>query len=45
MKYSRITGVGGYLPENVVTNKQLEELVDTTDQWIRERTGISKRGW
>jgi len=41
--YSRITGTGGYLPDKVVTNADLEKMVDTTDQWIRERTGISKR--
>ncbi|MEN8762199.1 MAG: beta-ketoacyl-ACP synthase III [Thiogranum sp.] len=43
MIYSRITGTGGYLPDKVLTNKDLEKIVDTTDQWIRERTGISKR--
>ncbi|MES9969912.1 MAG: beta-ketoacyl-ACP synthase III [Candidatus Thiodiazotropha sp.] len=43
MTYSRITGTGGYLPEKVVTNKDLEKIVDTTDQWIVERTGIRKR--
>ena len=41
--YARITGTGGYLPENVVTNKDLEKIVDTSDQWIRERTGIEQR--
>ncbi len=41
--YSRITGTGGYLPDKVLTNADLEKIVDTTDQWIRERTGISKR--
>lgn len=41
--YARITGTGSYLPENVVTNRDLEKIVDTTDQWIRERTGIVKR--
>lgn len=43
MTYSRIVGTGGYLPEKVITNKDLEKLVDTTDQWITERTGIKKR--
>ncbi|MCU7811541.1 MAG: beta-ketoacyl-ACP synthase 3, partial [Candidatus Thiodiazotropha sp. (ex Notomyrtea botanica)] len=43
MIYSRITGTGGYLPDNVVTNKDLEKIVDTTEQWIVERTGIHKR--
>jgi 3-oxoacyl-[acyl-carrier-protein] synthase-3 len=41
--YSRITGTGGYLPEKVLTNRDLEKIVDTTDQWIQERTGIKKR--
>ncbi|NOX08306.1 MAG: ketoacyl-ACP synthase III [Gammaproteobacteria bacterium] len=41
--YSRITGTGGYLPEKILTNHDLEEIVETSDQWIRERTGIEKR--
>lgn len=41
--FARITGTGSYLPEKVLTNKELESMVDTTDQWIRERTGILKR--
>jgi 3-oxoacyl-[acyl-carrier-protein] synthase-3 len=41
--YSRILGTGGYLPKKVVTNKDLERMVDTTDAWIRERTGIHQR--
>ena len=41
--YTRITGTGSYLPEKIMTNKDLEMIVDTTDEWIRERTGISKR--
>ncbi len=40
---SKITGTGGYLPENVVTNADLEKIVDTTDEWIFSRTGIKKR--
>ena len=43
MTYARITGTGGYLPDNVMTNHDLEKIVDTTDQWIRERTGIEQR--
>lgn len=43
MRYSRIIGTGSWLPERVVTNAELEARVDTTDQWIRERTGIEKR--
>jgi 3-oxoacyl-[acyl-carrier-protein] synthase-3 len=41
--YSRITGTGGYLPEKVLTNHDLEKIVDTTHQWIVDRTGIHKR--
>jgi 3-oxoacyl-[acyl-carrier-protein] synthase III len=43
MKYSRIIGTGGYLPEKIRNNTALESMVDTSDQWILERTGISKR--
>lgn len=43
MIYSRITGTGSYLPEKVLTNKELEHLVETTDEWIVERTGIRQR--
>jgi len=41
--YSRITGTGSFLPENVLSNHDLEKMVDTSDQWIKDRTGISKR--
>jgi len=41
--YSRIIGSGGYLPEKILTNHDLEAMVETTDQWITERTGIKKR--
>lgn len=43
MSYARITGTGGYLPENVMTNDDIAKFVDTNDQWIRERTGIEQR--
>ena len=43
MKYSRIVGTGGYLPEKILTNQDLERLVDTSDEWIRSRTGITQR--
>ncbi|MCB1785228.1 MAG: ketoacyl-ACP synthase III [Chromatiaceae bacterium] len=41
--YARIRGTGSFLPEKVLTNKDLEAMVETNDQWIRERTGIVKR--
>jgi 3-oxoacyl-[acyl-carrier-protein] synthase-3 len=43
VKYSRITGTGSYLPEKVVTNADLERLVDTSDEWIVTRTGVRER--
>jgi len=43
MKYARIAGVGSFLPEKVVTNKDLEQMMDTSDEWIQERTGIKRR--
>ncbi len=43
MTYARITGTGSYLPEKIMTNADIEKIVDTTDEWIRERTGITKR--
>jgi len=43
MKYARIAATGSYLPERVLTNKELESLVDTSDDWIRSRTGIEER--
>ena len=43
MIYSRIAGTGGHLPERILTNEELERMVDTSDEWITERTGIKKR--
>ena len=43
MYYARITGCGGYLPERVMPNSELEALVDTSDEWIQTRTGIRQR--
>jgi len=43
MTYARIAGIGSYLPEKVVTNKDLEQMMDTSDEWIQERTGIKRR--
>lgn len=42
---SKIVGVGHYVPENVVTNNDLAQYIDTSDEWIRERTGIEERRW
>jgi 3-oxoacyl-[acyl-carrier-protein] synthase III len=41
--YSRIVGTGKYLPERILTNADLEKMVETTDEWIRTRTGIERR--
>jgi 3-oxoacyl-[acyl-carrier-protein] synthase-3 len=40
---ARVTGTGSYLPEKILTNKDLEEFCDTNDEWIRQRTGIEQR--
>ncbi|MGA0258320.1 MAG: beta-ketoacyl-ACP synthase III [Saprospiraceae bacterium] len=42
-KYAAITGVSGYVPEDVLTNKDLEKMVETNDEWIVSRTGIKQR--
>ncbi len=43
MSYSRIVGTGSYLPARIMTNAELEARVDTSDSWIRDRTGIAER--
>jgi 3-oxoacyl-[acyl-carrier-protein] synthase III len=43
MPSAYIKGIGYYVPENVVTNKDLERHMDTSDEWIQERTGIQER--
>lgn len=43
MNKAAITGVGGYVPDHVLSNKDLEKMVDTTDEWIISRTGIKER--
>lgn len=43
MRYSRISGTGSYLPAKTVTNQDLEKTMDTSDEWIRARTGIKRR--
>ncbi len=45
MYNSKITGLGFYVPDNVVTNEDLSKLMDTNDAWIQERTGIKERRW
>lgn len=45
MYNSKITGLGKYLPDNVVTNDDLSKIMDTNDEWIQERTGIKERRW
>ena len=40
---AKITGVAGYVPPRIVTNADIEKFVDTTDEWIRTRTGIRER--
>lgn len=42
-RYSRVIGTGGYLPEEIRTNEQISQTVDTSDSWIYERTGIKSR--
>ena len=45
MYTSKISGLGFYVPDNVVTNDYLSQLMDTSDEWIQERTGIIERRW
>ena len=45
MTFARIAGVGSFLPEKVLTNKDLEKMMDTSDEWIRQRSGIEERRW
>lgn len=45
MYNSKIIGLGHYVPDNVVTNDDLSKIMDTTDEWITERTGIKERRW
>jgi 3-oxoacyl-[acyl-carrier-protein] synthase-3 len=43
MKHARIAGTGSFVPERIMTNAEIAELVDTSDEWIMERTGIAQR--
>jgi len=45
MYNSKITGLGYYVPDNIVTNEDLSQMMDTNDEWIQERTGIKERRW
>jgi 3-oxoacyl-[acyl-carrier-protein] synthase III len=45
MRYSRIIGLGHHVPENVITNEYLSSVIDTSNEWIVERTGIHERRW
>lgn len=45
MRYSKIVGLGHHVPETVITNQQLTTMMDTTEEWIVERTGIKERRW
>jgi 3-oxoacyl-[acyl-carrier-protein] synthase-3 len=45
MYTSKISGIGHYVPDNIVTNKDLEQYMETSDEWIEERTGIKERRW
>ncbi|SHJ50608.1 3-oxoacyl-[acyl-carrier-protein] synthase-3 [Hymenobacter daecheongensis DSM 21074] len=45
LRHSEIAGVGHYVPSRVVTNADLTEIMETTDEWIQERTGIRERRW
>ncbi|MFT4698575.1 MAG: 3-oxoacyl-[acyl-carrier-protein] synthase-3 [Flavobacteriaceae bacterium] len=45
MYSSKITGLGSYVPDRVVTNEELSTLMETSDEWIQERTGIKERRW
>ena len=45
MYNSKITGLGFYVPDNIVTNDDLSKIMETNDEWIQERTGIKQRHW
>jgi 3-oxoacyl-[acyl-carrier-protein] synthase III len=45
MRYSKIAGLGHHVPETVITNEYLSSVIDTSNEWIVERTGISERRW
>jgi 3-oxoacyl-[acyl-carrier-protein] synthase-3 len=43
MRYSKVVGLGHHVPETVITNEYLSSIMDTTNEWIVERTGIKER--
>lgn len=43
MRHARVSGIGSYLPVKILTNNELSKIVDTSDEWIKQRTGISQR--
>src|SRR5258708_30218444 len=45
MRFARILGLGSCVPDRVVSNAELGRLMDTSDEWIQERTGIRERRW
>ena len=45
MKKSKIAGIGFNVPDNIVTNHDIEDMMDTTDEWIQTRSGIKERRW
>ena len=45
MKKSKIAGIGFNVPDNIVKNHDIEEMMDTTDEWIQTRSGIKERRW
>ena len=45
MRHARIHGVGGYRPERVVTNEEICQFIDSSDEWIQQRSGIVTRRW
>ena len=45
MYSSKIIGLGHYVPENIIKNDDLKEFMETSDEWIQERTGIKERRW
>ena len=45
VQHARISGIGGYRPKRIVPNSEIVERIDSSDEWIRERSGIIERRW